>query len=259
MSWTIIITRPAADSARLAELFAREGVLSLPFPLVEVRGVPMSDALRRKLQRLGDGAFGALILTSANAVRMLSLMQKEIGSEPLPAAVRLFAVGSATAKSCVAEWGREPDVIGPGTGKELAREVIAAQLAGRVLYPCAVETVGAVEQELEAAGVAFVRLPIYETCKIHPPEEWTRRLADLDPAKSVAAFFSPSAVRAAVELCGPALFGRRLAAIGPTTSDALRSAGLESAFEPSAPDNETFVRELCGRMREWEREASFSS
>ena len=106
---------------------------------------------------------------------------------------------------------------------------------------------------LEAYGAEAVALP---TIRIGPPEDW----APLDEAiRSLAAFrwvvfTSVNGVAAFHERLGLAgldarsLAGRRVAAIGPETAEALRSGGIEADLVPAEYRAEGLVDALVPRL-----------
>lgn len=206
-----------------AELGARLTTLGGCVLWEEVLAIEPLEAplLAPRLADLGPG--DALVLTSAHAARRLR-------GCAVPAGVRVAAVGQATARA-LAEAGLGVDLVGTGGARELAR-ALAPERGTRVLFPCAESPRPELEQELQARGVRVERLALYRT----------RARADvrLDLQAAVRLYLSPSAVAAALAFereHGPRA---RRVAVGPTTAEALRAAGLPHAVA-AGPDPEDLL------------------
>lgn len=111
---------------------------------------------------------------------------------------------------------------------------------------------------LEAAGARVLLVP---TIAIEPPASWElldRALERLDDYRW-AVFTSVNGVemtRRRLEEKGrgaDALRGRRLAAIGPATAEALRAMGLETEVVPEEYVAEALAERLCALIRPGER------
>jgi len=111
---------------------------------------------------------------------------------------------------------------------------------------------------LEASGAEVVTFP---TIAIEPPEDWgpldaairalgTYRWALFTSVNGVAAF---RARLAHAGLDGRSLAGRRVAAIGPQTADALRRAGIEPELVPDEYRAEGLLRALGPRLERGDR------
>jgi len=232
---TVVVTRSRggedALAARLRELGARvREIPSIAFAPPADPG-PL-DAALRDLAR-----FDWVVFASATAVertigrmRILGLVPAALGR------VRLAAVGLATADRVTREV-RAPDLVpAEATGEALAA-ALAPRVAGRrVLLPRPAEGRPDLLEGLRAAGADVVAVEAYRT--LPAPAAAIRPLAAWIEAGEVdaVAFASPSAVAAVVAGLGAAapLLGQvLLAAIGPTTADALRAAGLETGARPA--------------------------
>lgn len=189
-----------------------------------------------------DAALGALaafdwaVFTSATGVdRTLA----RLGALGVPrdalARLRLAAVGPATADRLAREV-REPDLVpGEATGGAMAAALAPAVKGKRVLFPRPAEGRPELLAGLLAAGADVVAVEAYRT--VPAPAGELAPLAGWIAAGEVDAvtFASPSAVSAVVAALGdraPLLARVALAAIGPTTADALRAAGFAVAVQP---------------------------
>ncbi len=195
-------------AARLATLGARvvrEEVLVLE----ELDG----SALPRRLGSLRAG--DALVLSSAHAARRLRGLS-------VPAGVRVAAVGQATARELTAA-GFQVDLVGGSGARELARALDLVRGA-RVLFPCAENARGELEDALRPRGVALERLVLYRTRA--KPDAALHREAD------VRLYLSPSAVEATLGWERAQFPRARRVALGSSTSEALVEAGLAHEVAP---------------------------
>ena len=232
---TVVVTRGKggedALAARLRELGAEvREIPSIAFAPPADPG-PL-DAALRDLTRFDWAVFASATAVERTVARLAAL--------GLPAAslarLSLAAVGPATADA-LARAVRAPDLVPAEARGEAMAAALAPRVRGRrVLLPRPAEGRPELLDGLRAAGADVVALEAYRT--VPAPPEAIRPLAEWLEAGVVAAvaFASPSAVRAVVVGLGEraALLARvPLAAIGPTTADALRAAGLEVAAQPA--------------------------
>ncbi len=232
---TVVVTRSKggedALAARLAELGAR--VREIP----SIVFAPPADPAPFDLA-LGDlDGFDWVVFASATAVKRTMERMRSLGIEPAVLARRgLAAVGPATADR-LARAVREPDLVPPeAKGEALAAALAPHVRARRVLVPRPAEGRPELLEGLRAAGADVAAVEAYRT--LPAPPEQIAPLATWILAGEVdaVAFASPSAVKAVVAGLGDRapLLGRVvLAAIGPTTSDALRSAALSVGVQPA--------------------------
>jgi uroporphyrinogen-III synthase/uroporphyrinogen III methyltransferase/synthase len=232
---TVVVTRSKggedALAARLRELGAavRE-IPSIAFAPPADPG-PLDAALREAAR------FAWVVFASATAVERTVARMRALGLDPAALArARLAAVGPATAARVAREL-REPDLVPAEARGEAMAAALAPHVAGKaVLLPRPAEGRPELLDGLRAAGAEVAAVEAYRT--VPAPAEAIRPLAAWIAAGSVdaVAFSSPSAVRAVLDGLGadaPLLRRVVLAAIGPTTGDALRAAGLEAGVEPA--------------------------
>ena len=232
---TVVVTRAKggedALSARLRELGAdvRE-IPSIAFAPPADPG-PL-DAALRDLSRFDWAAFA-----SATAVERTLERLRGLGVPPTALGrLSLAAVGPATAAS-LARALRAPDLVPAEAKGEALAAALGERVRGRrVLVPRPAEGRPELVAGLVAAGAEVTAVEAYRTLPA-PPETIAPLAAWLDAGEVAAiAFASPSAVQAIVAGLGARsalLRQATLAAIGPTTADALRAAGLAPAIQPS--------------------------
>jgi uroporphyrinogen-III synthase/uroporphyrinogen III methyltransferase/synthase len=220
-------------SARLREL----GAEVLEFPSIALAPPaswePLDEALR-DLSRFDWVAFA-----SVNAVEQTVARMEDLGL-PLAglAGLRLAAVGPATAEALRGAV-RTPDLVPQvSSGEGLGAALRLAARGRRILVPRAAEGRQELMEILAEAGAEVTAPPAYRTVPV-PPETLAplgylleRGLVD------AVTFASPSALRSvAAALGGRArlLAGVCLAAIGPTTAEAIRSLGFAVGAQPAQP------------------------
>ena len=247
---TVVVTRAKggedALSSRLAELGA--GVRELP--AIEI-GPPASadalDAALRELPRLDW-----VVFASANTVARTVERMDALGLPRAWLALRsLAAVGPATAERLAREV-RAPDLVPEEATGAAAAAALAGRVRGlRVLVPRPAEGRPELVDGLSAAGAEVLAPVAYRT--LAAPPERIRVLAGWIEAGEVdaVAFASPSAVKAVVAGLGPrADLLRRvlLAAIGPTTTAALREAGFPPGVQPERHTGRDLADAIAERL-----------
>lgn len=253
---TIAVTRGEKRNdplaVRLRELGARVlEVPSIAFAPPASYG-PLDEALR-DLSR-----FAWAVFASANGVERTLARAGELGiTADHWRDVKLAAVGPGTAER-LALGLRVPDLVPAEARGSALAAALAPVVAGRaVLVPRAEEGRPELVSGLRSAG-ADVCAPIaYRTIPLE--KEALQPLADSLARGEVdaIAFASPSAVRSVCGALGPdpAAVLRRvvLAAIGPTTSQALRDAGLDAVVEPPEYTLPALAAALADRLARTQR------
>ncbi len=247
---TVVVTRSRAGedalAARLRDLGAE--VREIPSIAFAPPSDPAPlDAALRDLARFDWAVFASATAVERTVERLAAL--------GLPAAalarLSLAAVGPATAER-LARTVREPDLV-PAESKGAAMAAaLAARVRGRrVLLPRPAEGRPELLDGLVAAGAEVVAVEAYRT--LAAPAEAIRPLAAWLEAGEVSAvaFASPSAVKAVVGGLGERAALLRdvvLAAIGPTTSEALRAAGLTPEVEPARYTGADLADAIAARL-----------
>jgi uroporphyrinogen-III synthase/uroporphyrinogen III methyltransferase/synthase len=247
---TVVVTRGKvgedALSARLRDLGA--AVREVPSIVFAPPADPAPlDAALRDLARFDWAVFASAVAVERTVERLRAL-----GLSPsVLAGVKLAAVGPATAERLAREV-REPDLVPAEARGEAMAAALAARVRGRrVFLPRPAEGRPELLAGLLAAGAEVAAVEAYRTLPA-PPEE-IRPIAGWIEAGEIdaVAFASPSAVAAVVGALGDrASLLRRvvLAAIGPTTTAALRSAGLDAAVQPERYTGADLAEALGARL-----------
>lgn len=154
---TLLLTRPAADSAPLARILAERGIPTIITPLLDIQ------YLEAALPPLDPIA--ALLATSANGIRAFARLSKR---RDLP----VMAVGDATARTA-RELGFGVIHTAGGDVNSLAALVIArlSPEGGTLLHMAGSQLAGDLKGLLEARGFSYVRVVLYEarTAQDLPP------------------------------------------------------------------------------------------
>jgi uroporphyrinogen-III synthase len=228
----IAVTRP--DAGDLGTHLAALGGEVVHVPLIEIADpADGGSALRRALLRLG--AFDWLAVTSMNGAERVG---PYAAGHP---AVRLAAVGPATARVLAATAGRPVDLVAAVPRVEgLLAEF--PRTPARVLVAQADRAGSALADGLSAAGHQVEAVTAYRTVIRSPgPSE----LAELSSVDAVV-FASGSAATGWVRAVGrsaPAV----VVAVGPATARAARTEGIVVTHVATAPDART-VADLLARV-----------
>jgi uroporphyrinogen III methyltransferase/synthase len=234
---TIVVTRPAAQSAGLAEPLTAAGARVIAAPAIEIVPAPLTDELRAAIA--GLDCYDVVIFTSANGVEIFFDRCSECGAAPPTGAhPEVVAIGPATA-AALEERGVATSLVPDeyvAEGVLAAVEARIARLADkRVLIPRAREARAVLPDTLRERGARVDVVTVYET---RGARELPVPAAAIEAADYIT-FTSSSTVKHFVALLGEAglaerLAGVRLASIGPVTSETLRSFGLAPAVEAAA-------------------------
>ncbi len=170
------------------------------------------EQLRARLRHADD--YAGMILTSPRAAHAIKELGEDVrGWRNSP----VFVVGPATADA-VRELGLSAHGESSGDGAALADYIIQVRPAGPLLFLSGTLRREVLPDRLSSAGIEVDELHVYETIV-------GQANVDLEGAKWVT-FFSPSGVTASGAGAEGIWNRLRLAAIGPTTAEALTSIGL---------------------------------
>ena len=242
----VLVTRPAGDADRLAELLATAGWRPVAIPTVATEPVA-PGILARAVERLAT--FDWVAVTSATAVDALAGAAALVGTM-LPAdPPRWAAVGPATAAALRASGVSEVLLPGRSRGAAIAEALLAVgSLAGRrILLPRADAADPELPQRLRAVGAVVEELVAYRTVEGPPASRAALLDALADPTLAAVTVASGSAARGLVRLTAgdPRAAGRLaalpLVSIGPATSVVVRGLGLAVAAEAAAPTAEALA------------------
>lgn len=227
---------------------ARVTVHSVPV-LVWVPG-PDLGAFRAAVARLND--HGAVVFTSRRAVDAAwacdEWRRAWNAASPRP---KIAAVGRVTAER-LGYYGVNVDIMPAVPGGAALADALLAERdiePNRVLWPRALEARDDVAMKLTQAGVPIDMFAVYRTLSAAPEQVRVLQVILEQEARATVCFFSPSAVRSVVEAFGDerardVLAPARVGSLGPSTSQALRGAGIEPCLQASRADAGVFAEEV---------------
>ena len=230
----IVITRAVEQARNLITRLENMGATVLLFPAVSFSEPTDTAGIDRAIRSLAE--FDWILFTSANAARFFAGRCRKLGVEPSREANYLCAaVGPATASAVAAEGFSVDHVAQEFSGAGLASEISASLAGKKILLPRSERARPDLPDALRAAGAQVTEIVAYHTGGVGAIEPGVMR-AIRDAQVDVISFFSPSAIenmRAALGEEVLSLLGAKaaLAAVGPVTAAALRSAGLPVAIE----------------------------
>lgn len=232
----VLVTRAEADAREWAELLTQLGAEPVILPCIRTETID-GEATRAALSAALRSA-DWLCVTSPRGTEAVARLA---GS--LPAALQVAAVGHATAASVRELFRREPFVAG-GTsralGVALRARLGARAVVTRVVIAAAKEGRTDIEAAFDGSGVQITRVAVYQTMPaVTVP---TRRDLSLEGIADVL-LASPSALEGLLNQASlPAT--ARFYTVGPTTSAAVRAAGLRVSGEATHPDFESLVEAM---------------
>ena len=228
----VVVTRAIEQARELVSRLEKLGATVLLLPAVSFSEPTETVELDRAIRSLTE--FDWILFTSANAARFFAGLCGKLGFEPGQGGrYRCAAVGPATAGA--AEGFAVDYVAQEFVGAALAAELSSRLAGNKILLPRSERARRDLPNALKAAGAEVIEVVAYHTGgvgRVDPEVLRAVREGDVD----VISFFSPSAIenlRAALGGDCLANFGSRvaLAAVGPVTAAALRTAGLHVAIE----------------------------
>lgn len=254
----VVITRPAHQSAPMADRLTSLGAEVLELPAVRIE--PPSDwgAVDRAVERLED--YGWLVFTSANGVSFFMNHLLDLGRDVRAIGnVRIAAIGAATARE-LERYHLRTDLVPDAANSESLVEAIRVQRPGkRLLLLRADHGRDALPDGLRAAGIPFDEIAVYR----HVDEtNWDAAVVDRIVRGQVdwIVLTSPRIVRSLMaHLPDPAKaqLGERtkLASISPLTSAAANEYGLEVAAEAPTASTDALIDAMlnCSKKSAKER------
>jgi uroporphyrinogen III methyltransferase / synthase len=247
----VVVTRARAQASGLAATLRALGAEVVELPAIRIEPRIDSEEARRAVERIGE--YALVCVTSANGAHLLF---EALAANGLDAR----ALGGGSKKQQV---GEEATIaaIGPGTARALAEHGIAADIVPerfvaealvealapvdvegrRVLVARAAEARGVLPDALRERGAEVDVVALYETVHETPEPEAVEAAQGAD----YVTFTSSSTVRNLTEALGDRFpKGARIVSIGPITSQAARTAGLEVAIEAERHDVDGLVAAL---------------
>ena len=247
----IVVTRDAADAEEVVNALEREGFDAWAVPTIAIG--PPADPRPLEAALTDLSRFDWLAFTSANAVRAVCTRPSwTVTWEAARSRVRVAAVGPGTAARLTSLDVSVAAAADPGGARALAStlETTVASLVGiRILWPRGDLASLDFRDRLIARGADVVAPIAYRTQAVPTADLATLVAALSDGAVQGLTFFSPSGANSLARVLGGSLgrlAGRvTLAAIGPTTAEALAVLGAPADVVASAPTAEALAKALA--------------
>jgi len=187
----IWVTRPEPGATQSVDTLARRGYRALAVPLTRIVACDPMPALP------DHSAHDVVAVTSANALRVLP--------DTLVARLRdraLFSVGDATA-AVARELGFSHVRTASGDAETLAAMLVSKTKNNRtILYLCARQTSGRLEDALAASSRKHVSIPVYDVEKVsHSTHDLNQFFSHGKP--DITLVHSAAGGRALLSLCEP--------------------------------------------------------
>jgi len=244
---TILVTRTRKQSVALIEMLEKHGCLVLNVPTIEISEADNPEHLQKRLKDIS--AFHWIIFTSANAVRFFFSL-KNPADDDLPQ-VKIACVGKKTSE-VLNSFGFEAHLIPViFSNKGLLDELNQYNIRGKhILLPVSNVANTELETGLRSLGAHVKRMEIYKNVPYKDPEWDSLYRKITDKLIDCLIFYSPSALKAFVQLIGEEgieLINRvkiPIAVIGSSTAQAAREHALHPEIIPSESDDEHLVEAL---------------
>lgn len=226
---TILVSQPAPANPRSPyHLLAEKHKLTIDFrQFIKIEPVPGQEF---RQERIGILDHSAVILTSRNAIDHFFRMCEEMRVK-VPETMKYFCVSESVAfylqKYVV--YRKRKVFIGKQRFAELL-DVIKKHKNETYLFPCSNIAKEEVTNGLDALGVKFSKVVFYRTVAAD--------LSDLENIKyDMLVFFSPSGIESLIKNFPNFKQSTTLiAAFGPTTTKAVKDAGLRLDIEAPKPE-----------------------
>ncbi|MBI2346917.1 MAG: uroporphyrinogen-III synthase [Deltaproteobacteria bacterium] len=228
----VLVTNPRPHCKRLAVLLRAKGCTVAELPLWEV--VPPSDggaALRAVCARLDD--YDWITFTSRFAIEAFVAIVS-------PRSRRIAVVGPETAALLQRAGFTVECVADPATAEGLVKALAERGVSdAKILVVQGSTARQTLAEGLRRVGAIVECVDAYEMRPTAVDPAWWIRENEIARYDAVA-FTAPSAVERFVELFGPPkgvppFAAASWLAIGPTTADALKLAGLAPIYQPREP------------------------
>lgn len=230
MNKLVIVTRPQEQAQELEALLLQQGMNVITLPLI--RTEPIID---RVIDLADLGKYDWLIFTSGNGVRYFP------PSIDL-CAIKVGVVGSKTAESFAAKFGRAADFVPCNqTGEGLGLEIPEVE-GKRILIIGPEEPIYTLDRALTARHVKEIRrVALYRTASETPSAREIDRIGNSLPSGVIWIAYSPSALRSLAKLIGfyeNFLADSVLVVVGSTTAKQAQAIGWKKIVRCDSPDNQ---------------------
>lgn len=245
--WRLLITRPAADSAVLAELLAEQHIYSSSLPLLEIQALPETPAQRSLMFNLDQ--YCAVIVVSKPAATLGLQRLDQYWPQPL-AEQHWFSVGAGTGR-ILADYGLS--VSWPEQGDDSEALLALPQFIDslktynpRVLIMRADVGRNFLAEQLKQRGVQVDFLPLYRrSLPVYPSGTLVARIQQQQLNGLVVS--SEQGLRHLIELAGdawPQLASLALFVPSPRVAQIAQELGAEHVIDCRGASNSALLKAL---------------
>ena len=234
MAYTVIITRPKgpyAGDEGLSKRLVAEGFSPLHLSALSVEARELSEREGEEIRSRVLAPNSWVAFLSPTAVHVMRDVCAKIECNLASSSVRIAAQGPGTSEAVRSVFHREVDLESSTSTAEVFAEQLALRLGGvgTVLVPQSAEGRDVFGSILRGTGVDVQCIATYGLVTVAPTAEEIAAVRACPADDTLIVFMSPSAVRATVETFPDPehLKCLRAISVGPTTSKAMREAGLK--------------------------------
>jgi uroporphyrinogen-III synthase len=219
LGWRVLVPRGGKWGDGIAAGLRALGAAPVIAPLINFAGTENPDELTAELDRLRDGAFGWLVVTSATTVDVLVGQGVRV-----PEGTRVAAVGETTANALQLAGYPVHFVPSDHSARGLVKEWPGTAEHGEVLVPQSEIAEPTLVSGLRERGVAARFVSAYRTVGVAAPASV---IADVAEGRIQALLVSSGSVaRQIAEQFAPLPDSTVVVCIGPRTAFDARAAGL---------------------------------
>lgn len=240
--WRVLVPRGGEWGSNIAATLRAHGAEPVVVPLVNFAGPDDVGALSGSLQRLREGAFDWLLVTTAATVDVLVSQDVDF-----PAHTRLAAVGENTV-SALRLSGYPVDFVPEG---EQSVQALVDQWTpdpgSRVLALSPEASSSALASALASMGAEAETIVAYRTVGIPMPESVKEQVSSGEIRGLLIT--SESVAHQVVEQLAPLPGGTLVAAIGPRTASDTRAVGIQVDVVAKELTDEALIRALVAHIQ----------
>jgi uroporphyrinogen-III synthase len=235
----VLITRHPAECRKFHNQLQPYGFAARAYPVLRVLDVDDTEGWRGAHALLEDRPdLLWLVLSSPRAPERMVRQARERGADQL-LEVSIATVGEATAQAA-AEAGLHADLVGPGTGFGLARELLPQlEPEAPAIFVCGEHSRPELPETLTAAGHHVQLLTVYS---MEPTP--VRELPPLGPDLAAVVVTSPRSARLYLDGVGGKPLPLPHWALGPTTQRAAEGMGIQCRVPPKQ-SFESLAEAIC--------------
>lgn len=250
----IVLTRPAEDSADLLRKLEASGAKPILLPFIEFRPPEDSAPLDSALAHIAD--FDWIVFTSRNSVRFFCRRMKELRGTSVGLAAphsKIAVIGAGTSRAAAVE-NLHVDLVTSDarSGREFVAEFCSSAAGKSVLLPQSDQAGAQIAEGLRKAATNVTTVVAYRTCMPESIDGEKLAVVRRDGADGFV-FASPSAFCNFARIMGETDLKRfascsAFAAIGPTTAQAIRRAGVPVAIEAAKPNSDEIIKAMIAHF-----------